>query len=123
MIVVNGVFGSGKSHLLAAVCVLLARLFQYVRKKNGSGRSDKHSDLRCMLSANTNVAVDRVLSQLVKLESYDDRASDAYVPRIARVGCAQKIDPRLRKNIALMHETAAQAEKELLQLAQTDRLY
>ena len=111
IILVHGVFGSGKSHLLASVCVLLKRLSAPSSSSSSSSSTSSSSAssstssqslydesrstgsigvkrtlggggpgktgcqptirstpcrLKCLLSANTNVAVDRVLVQLAK---------------------------------------------------------
>lgn len=97
VILVRGVFGSGKSHLLASVCILLKRLSNMaaaatcssvhtstsahpsrvcgVKRPLGNTDRDRErekdrdrdarcSKVKCLLSANTNVAVDRVMVQL-----------------------------------------------------------
>ena len=77
ILLVHGVFGSGKSHLLAAICVFIKRLSALVdvshtvnapsnhtqtnhhhRPAAGTGSSSRVRvpSIRCMVSANTNVA-------------------------------------------------------------------
>ena len=102
--------------------------------------------MKCLLSANTNVAVDRVMVQLANrtvsittTSSADDALADdgddasiwdnrieekqehtASSPVIARVGCVAKIDRSLRKHFVLQAESKANALRELLRLSKTD---
>jgi AAA domain len=169
IILVEGVFGSGKSHLLASVCVLIKRLSIISAatmssldsqhqpgnllgvKRSLSGGGVAHparpcSAVKCLLSANTNVAVDRVMVQLANrtvsittTSSADDALADdgddasiwdnrieekqehtASSPVIARVGCVAKIDRSLRKHFVLQAESKANALRELVRLSKTD---
>jgi superfamily I DNA and/or RNA helicase len=43
------------------------------------------------------------------------------VPKLARIGCAAKIDRTLRKHLVLQTESKLAAQRELFRLAQTDR--
>ena len=80
IILVQGIFGSGKSYLLAAICVLINRISNLL-----------NNNLKCLISSNTNVAVDRVLIQI--LESQDKSSHNSRLwPVISRVGCLDKIN-------------------------------
>ena len=180
IILVHGVFGSGKSHLLASVCVLIKRLSDYCSTTSSSTTSSSstsssykfatttqkqligikrshiagntsssspssHTGVKCLLSANTNVAVDRIMVQLAKRmntninnnnniqlgqnfnENIDDcihreKTKDFYdvIPNIARVGCIAKIDKSLRKHLVLQAENRVNALRELTRLSKTD---
>jgi AAA domain len=171
IILVEGVFGSGKSHLLASVCVLIKRLsiisaalhptsnldcqhqpgssIGAKRSLSGGGgvaSTRSCSAVKCLLSANTNVAVDRVMVQLANRDRalsassstevalgdergdaniWDDRIDNrqeltASSPVIARVGCVAKIDRSLRKHFVLQAESRANALRELIRLSKTD---
>jgi AAA domain len=171
IILVEGVFGSGKSHLLASVCVLIKRLsiisaalhpthnlnsqqqpgssIGVKRSLSGGGgvaSPRSCSAVKCLLSANTNVAVDRVMVQLANRDRalsatsstedasghergdasiWDDRIEDRQEhvdssPVIARVGCVAKIDRSLRKHFVLQAESRANALRELIRLSKTD---
>lgn len=115
IILVHGVFGSGKSHLLASICVLIAAIN---RKWIASGSScSRREAIKCMLSANTNVAVDRIMRQLCtkedeKEEGHEQLAKLA-LPAVARVGCVSKIDASLRRQLVFTQESAATAKREL----------
>ena len=69
---VHGPFGSGKTHTIAAFVIKAAELL-------------KASNGRIMISAHTNVAVDRVLQKLLELGFTD----------FVRVGSVRKIDPTI----------------------------
>lgn len=85
VVLVHGVFGSGKSHLLAAVCLLLSTLL----------RLGGVEQRRIMLAANTNVAVDRVLLQLTQ------PPPPTWSPlNIVRIGRSEKVHPALRQFVA-----------------------
>jgi hypothetical protein len=116
ILLVRGVFGSGKSLLLAAVCIFLKYCEQYENERllaaitsgGGTGRNrarDNQVHISTLVSSNTNVAVDRVLNILVDIgkkhlgEQRDkDEASSPRLalPVVARVGCVTKIDKQLR---------------------------
>lgn len=103
IILVHGIFGSGKSHLLAAICVFIKRLSSTVKGEN----------IKILLSANTNVAVDRIMKQLALLDTTD-------VPTLARVGCVAKIDKTLRKHLVLMSSDRMAAEREIKRINDSD---
>jgi hypothetical protein len=94
VLLVRGVFGSGKSFLLAAICVFLKLCDQYASNNSVSDTmvpgSVNRPPLSTLISSNTNVAVDRILSILVSMGPV------SCLPVIARVGCVLKIDKQLR---------------------------
>lgn len=79
---------------------------------------------KILVSSNTNVAVDRVMTLLAAFDKEQANKSssgggggtiDTSI-KMARVGCAQKIDKRLRQYIVLMTENRLHAQKELSRL-------
>ena len=102
VIVVHGVFGSGKSHALAAVLLTIAMLSDGCRKS--------------LVCSNTNVAVDRILSQIVRVLESDTwpQSKSVSSDRIVRVGCAAKVDVRLRKHLVLQADSIVAAKNDLL---------
>jgi len=110
IILVHGIFGSGKSHLLAAICVFIKRLSNaYV------SLFPKEEKVKILLSANTNVAVDRIMKQLATLDNSNN------IPTLARVGCVGKIDKLLRKHLVLMSADRMAAEREIKRINANDR--
>mmetsp|Transcript_28612 Transcript_28612/g.101363 ORF Transcript_28612/g.101363 Transcript_28612/m.101363 type:complete len:490 (+) Transcript_28612:929-2398(+) len=103
---VHGVFGAGKSHTLA-------RIIQFVdavrtAEKTATGR---RSDLRILLTAATNVAVDRVL--LTLLES-------GVAPRkVLRVGSIKAVDARLARHLLHADGSVAAAARDLDSMLQS----
>lgn len=110
VILVRGVFGSGKSHLLASVCVLLKRLSNLsssaasaktfsqpvrlagIKRPLGVRERDRDRDhtagsrcsqVKCLLSANTNVAVDRVMVQLAERITLSRDNNDGLVSAVS----------------------------------------
>ena len=79
IVLVHGVFGSGKSHLAVSLIIFLNRLLKIC----------KNNDVRILIAANTNVAVDRILLGLQKY-GFED---------FARVGSVKKIAKPLLKNV------------------------
>ena len=73
VVLVHGAFGAGKSFLTA---VLILFYYRAVKEKLVD-----HPQFRVLVSSNTNVAVDRVLQGLLKLDFHD----------FVRVGCLKKI--------------------------------
>eukprot|EP00736_Rhodelphis_marinus_P001910 Rmarinus@m.26854 len=93
---VHGVFGSGKSHTIVALILLLVRLGRLTRTKP-----------RILLAALTNVAVDRVLLELQK-EDYHD---------FVRVGSLRKIaKPLLKHTVSEMSSRGSTDNLELTEL-------
>ena len=77
---VHGVFGSGKSHMLVAIIVFLHTVLEKV---------DPERKIRILISAQTNVAVDRVLTGLL----------DCDFSLFSRVGSLKKISKRILSNV------------------------
>lgn len=135
VILVHGVFGCGKSFLVAVICLFIKELSaasarEGLAKKQQLGNSNHGSNnmpsVKVLMSSNTNVAVDRVMTLLSAFDkeqsdredsnsSSSSSAVDTSI-KIARVGCAQKIDKMLRKYIVLMTENRLQAQRELSRL-------
>lgn len=113
---VHGIFGSGKSHLLASICIFLCSINSYIE---GSTSSKPMKLVRTMISSNTNVAVDRVL--LGVLNYWQERSfCESSAQSIARIGNPSKIDKDLRKFLVLIHESSVSAQKELLSILKQD---
>lgn len=93
VLLVRGVFGSGKSRTLAACIVMLDRLL--------TARKDPR---RILLVCQTNVAVDAVLQSLLTRQAWD---------KFARLGSFKGVDPSLLyRTVSLMKDRQA-AVKEL----------
>ncbi|XP_059820905.1 protein ZGRF1-like [Hypanus sabinus] len=75
--VIHGVYGAGKSYLLAVMILFLVRLFEESEATEGA----KQVQWKLLISASTNVAVDRVLLGLLEL-GFD---------KFIRVGSIRKI--------------------------------
>jgi len=81
-VLVHGVFGSGKSHMLVLLIRFLCELFDKIEASNdGEGRRK----LRILVSAATNTAVDRILVGLLDLGFTD----------FVRVGSLKRINSRI----------------------------
>jgi hypothetical protein len=91
IILIHGVFGSGKSYLLSILCVLITRL---------SKISEAKVKVKTMISSNTNVAVDRILVQLMSIDE-----SEGPRPIVTRVGCLDKVDKALIVGGNFVHAT------------------
>lgn len=89
IILIHGVFGSGKSYLLSILCVLITKLSKIAELK-----------VKTMISSNTNVAVDRILVQLMSIDE-----SEGPKPIITRVGCLDKVDKALLIGGNFVHAT------------------
>lgn len=81
ILLVHGVFGSGKSYLLVTLILFLVRVFDQTNLKNS----------KILICSNTNVAVDRILLGLL----------DENFTRFIRVGSLKKIAKRLLDYIIL----------------------
>ena len=81
-LLVHGVFGAGKSHLLVAVLWFLKRALHGTTQQRGG------KPVRVMLAALTNVAVDNVLEGLIARA-----AEDGESPGCIRVGSLKRIAP------------------------------
>jgi superfamily I DNA and/or RNA helicase len=121
IILVHGIFGSGKSHIITSICVFLKRISIEINKIKASIQSkkkDEYSKMKVLVSANTNVAVDRIMNQLSSFG--DNKLSQSSSPSsrvlLARVGRADKIDKKLRKHLVFMSENRINATNELNRL-------
>ncbi|XP_060684099.1 protein ZGRF1-like [Hemiscyllium ocellatum] len=109
--VIHGVYGAGKSYLLAVLILFLVQLFE----ENDAVEGPRQVPWKLLISASTNVAVDRVLLGLLEL-GFD---------RFIRVGSIRKIakpilpyslhagsdNEELRELQALMKEDLTPVEK------------
>ena len=92
-LLVHGVFGAGKSHLLVAILWFLQRA---LRRANRAGRP-----VKVLLAALTNVAVDNVLEGLLA------QNNDEQEPDIVRVGSVRRISAAV-----LPHSTHGKLAKD-----------
>ncbi|XP_053317414.1 protein ZGRF1 [Spea bombifrons] len=105
--IIHGVFGAGKSYLLAVVVLFLAQMFENCDLEEGSGSSP----WKILISSSTNIAVDRVLLGLLDLK-FD---------RFIRVGSIRKIaKPVLPHSLHSGSENESEQLKELLGLLKED---
>ena len=93
VVLVHGVFGAGKSHLLVCVLSFLQRALI------GAARNGK--PIKVLLAAMTNVAVDNVLEGLIA------RAPEGSDPGVLRVGALRRISP-----LVLPHSTHGKLTNE-----------
>ena len=102
VVLVHGVFGSGKSHALAAVLLMITLL-------SGGG-------LKSLVCSSTNVAVDRILSQVVGVLESDSWAQTNNITseRVVRVGCAAKVDRALKRHLVLQADSVVAAKNDLI---------
>lgn len=113
VILVHGVFGSGKSHLLCAALQLVNLLSK--------------GTVKSLLAANTNVAVDRVLVQLMDMRSSSDwseavaeMASSCEPCTVIRVGCAGRVDKRLRSSLVLQADNTNSVKADLSKVIRSE---
>jgi hypothetical protein len=115
VVLVHGIFGSGKSHLLTSIVQLLSLL--------------SNNLVKCLISANTNVAVDRILLQLVDVLGSDSwrlaigalsRGPGTDAAAVLRVGSVARVDRALRRHLCLQSETSAAAKNDLTRTAKID---
>ncbi|XP_075473132.1 5'-3' DNA helicase ZGRF1 isoform X3 [Ascaphus truei] len=105
--ILHGVFGAGKSYLLAVVVLFLVQLFE--SSDRAEGPCSSHWKL--LISSSTNVAVDRVLLGLL------DLGFDQFI----RVGSIRKIaKPVLPYSLHAGSENESEQIKELLALLKDD---
>ncbi|XP_075056542.1 5'-3' DNA helicase ZGRF1 isoform X3 [Mixophyes fleayi] len=105
--VIHGVFGSGKSYLLAVVVLFLVQLFESHDPDKDTGSSH----WKLLISSSTNVAVDRVLLGLL------DLGFDQFI----RVGSIRKIaKPILPHSLHAGSDNESEQLKELLALLKGD---
>jgi hypothetical protein len=83
IVLVHGVFGSGKSHMLVILIMFLCELLEKLGPAPGS--SDEDQGMRILVSAATNTAVDRILVGLLE-QGFTD---------FVRVGSLKRIDSRV----------------------------
>ncbi|XP_028616260.1 protein ZGRF1 isoform X1 [Grammomys surdaster] len=113
--VIHGVFGAGKSYLLAVVILFLVELFE----KCDSGTVDNSRPWKLLISSSTNVAVDRVLLGLLSLG----------FEKFIRVGSVRKIaKPVLPYSLHAGSDNESEQLKELHalmkeELTPTERVY
>lgn len=84
VVLVHGVFGSGKSYFVAVLIMFLDEVFNK-SFLNAAGEEPSRNDWKVFLSSSTNIAVDRILLSLLELGFSD----------FVRVGSARRITPRL----------------------------
>ncbi|KAM4807718.1 5'-3' DNA helicase ZGRF1 [Rhinophrynus dorsalis] len=105
--IIHGVFGAGKSYLLAVVVLFLVQLFE----SNESAESRRSSPWKLLISSSTNVAVDRVLLGLL----------DLGFSQFIRVGSIRKIaKPVLPYSLHAGSENESEQLKELVALLKDD---
>ncbi|XP_015427004.1 PREDICTED: protein ZGRF1 [Myotis davidii] len=105
--IVHGVFGAGKSYLLAVVILFLVQLFE----KSEAPAVGRARPWKVLVSSSTNVAVDRVLLGLLSL-GFD---------KFVRVGSVRKIaKPVLPYSLHAGSENASEQLKELQALMKED---
>ncbi|XP_070273142.1 5'-3' DNA helicase ZGRF1 [Myotis yumanensis] len=105
--IVHGVFGAGKSYLLAVVILFLVQLFE----KGEAPAAGRARPWKVLVSSSTNVAVDRVLLGLLSL-GFD---------KFVRVGSVRKIaKPVLPYSLHAGSENASEQLKELQALMKED---
>uniref|UniRef100_A0A8C5M2X6 5'-3' DNA helicase ZGRF1 n=1 Tax=Leptobrachium leishanense TaxID=445787 RepID=A0A8C5M2X6_9ANUR len=105
--IIHGVFGAGKSYLLALVVLFLVQIFEYSDQVEEQGLPP----WKILISSSTNVAVDRVLLGLLDLK-FD---------RFIRVGSIRKIaKPVLPYSLHSGSDNDSEQMKELLALLKDD---
>ncbi|XP_077332873.1 5'-3' DNA helicase ZGRF1 isoform X1 [Lithobates pipiens] len=105
--IIHGVFGAGKSYLLAVVVLFLVQLFETYDPSEEQGSSH----WKLLISSSTNVAVDRVLLGLLNLG----------FEQFIRVGSIRKIArPILPHSLHAGSENENEQLKELLALLKED---
>ena len=60
-ILYSGVFGAGKSYLLAVTVLFLVQLFEWSDMDSGLPNIDGGTEWKVLIASTTNVAVDRIL--------------------------------------------------------------
>ncbi|XP_051021655.1 protein ZGRF1 [Acomys russatus] len=105
--VIHGVFGAGKSYLLAVVILFFVQLFE----KCDTGTAGNARPWKLLISSSTNVAVDRVLLELLSLG----------FEKFIRVGSVRKIaKPILPYSLHAGSENESEQLKELHALMRED---
>lgn len=83
VLLVHGVFGSGKSYFLAVLVMMLVEAFDTFADKFSEAADGESAQWSILISSGTNVAVDRILTSLL------ERGFSNFV----RVGSSRKIAP------------------------------
>ena len=95
VVLVHGVFGSGKSKLLVAVLWMLQRLLPATRVDGGAGRPGRTP--RVLMAALTNVAVDNVIGALLRENDEEEGGGGGgggvAAGSVLRVGSLRRIAP------------------------------
>lgn len=104
VLLVHGVFGSGKSTLVCVIIICLSRITEAVRLKNEEDEGSMEiPDLRCLVAASTNTAVDRILQGLLERDFCD----------FIRVGSVRRIaKPILRFTLVKLEKSSSKSDKE-----------
>jgi len=106
IVLIHGVFGAGKSFLLAVVILCLVEIFENNFKQNPHIRCS----WKVLISSSTNVAVDRVLQGLLDL-GFED---------FVRVGSVKKIAKEVLPYSVHASGTDSQELKELQSMLKSD---
>ncbi|XP_022100741.1 protein ZGRF1-like isoform X4 [Acanthaster planci] len=107
---IHGVFGAGKSFLLAVTVLLLIQLFE-LNDAHYPGNSALQLPWKLLIASTTNVAVDRILSGLLDL-GFED---------FIRVGSVKKIaKPVLPYSVHASDSKDSQEIRELYEMLKTD---
>ncbi|XP_048365207.1 protein ZGRF1 isoform X4 [Sphaerodactylus townsendi] len=111
--IIHGVFGSGKSYLLAIVILFLVQIFETSEATDGK----KLAPWKILISSSTNVAVDRVLLCLLDL-GFEEFIRVGSVRKIAKPILPHSLhagsgpeSEQLKELLALMKEDLTPAEK------------
>ncbi|CAO3697118.1 unnamed protein product [Rhizopus stolonifer] len=103
VVLVHGVYGSGKSFLAAVIIIFIEELIDAVNKHR---EPDDQIQFKILVSSMTNVAVDRILQTLLKL-GYDE---------FVRIGSMKKIAKNLLPFTAKAKLSSNEELKELEQM-------
>ncbi|XP_032079412.1 protein ZGRF1 [Thamnophis elegans] len=111
--IIHGVFGSGKSLLLAIVILLLAQIFEIHEAANGK----RSVPWKILISSSTNVAVDRILLSLLDI-GFEDFIRVGSIKKIAKPILPYSLhadsgseNEQLKELLALMKEDLSPVEK------------
>ncbi|RUS23245.1 P-loop containing nucleoside triphosphate hydrolase protein [Endogone sp. FLAS-F59071] len=113
-ILVHGVFGAGKSYLIAVMIIFLQRITAIVMddNKGGEGTKGDENGYRILVTSMTNVAVDRILMTLLELGFME----------FVRVGSLKKIAKPILPFTAQIRPGAHEELKELESMLEGDSL-
>ncbi|KAM6441283.1 5'-3' DNA helicase ZGRF1 isoform 1-T2 [Liasis olivaceus] len=111
--IIHGVFGSGKSLLLAIVILFLVQIFEISEAANGK----RSVPWKVLVSSSTNVAVDRILLSLLDI-GFEDFIRVGSVKKIAKPILPYSLhagsgpeNEQLKELLALMKEDLSPVEK------------